>query len=304
MCRSSDNDHKDREQSEGMRRVTAALFLGSLLAVPAAYAQSDRGQATAQPGVQSQQKLREARYQIGQMERLLEGAVEHGATVIRDRLQASVSGGDMLLTETARARGFRLDGYGVFFDVEVPSLEGTLFWNTRALDQNGLELSEAWQRLKTMALASGTNDVDTQQALRRIELVLPVSTNLSANLGKTTAEVLPPDAANPVPAPNSAPTPTPRPSPDPILANPNESYRAEIREALIDAMLEHSRGLALEPSEWLTVAARRMDARPRLGIDTDAGTVVLRVRGSDLTAFLGGQITRQDARNRFDVRVF
>ncbi len=272
-----------------MRRVAAILVLGTLLVVSAADAQPAVA-ATPPPATgAAQQELREARYQIGQMERLLEGAVEHGATVIRDRLQASVSG-DMLLTETARARGFRLDGYGVFFDVEVPSLEGTLFWNTRALDQNGLELADAWQRLK--ALASGSNDVDTQQAVRRIELVLPVSSNIPASAG----------ARGDSPGPTVSPLP--RPTADPILANPNESYRAEIREALIDAMLDHSRGLALEPAEWLTVAARRMDARPRLGIDTDAGTVVLRVRGSDLTAFLGGQITRQDARNRFDVRVF
>ena len=65
-------------------------------------------------------RLKESRYQIGQIERLLEGAVEHGATVIRDRLLA-IMPADMLLTENARARGFRLDGYGVFFDVEVPS---------------------------------------------------------------------------------------------------------------------------------------------------------------------------------------
>lgn len=271
-----------------MRRVAAILVLGTVVVVSTAGAQPT---AVATPPATSaaQQNLREARYQIGQMERLLEGAVEHGATVIRDRLQASVSG-DMLLTETARARGFRLDSYGVFFDVEVPSLEGTLFWNTRALDQNGLELADAWQRLK--ALASGSNDVDTQQAVRRIELVLPVSSNIPAATS--------PRGDTPGPTVSSLP----RSTPDPILANPNESYRAEIREALIDAMLDHSRGLALEPGEWLTVAARRMDARPRLGIDTDAGTVVLRVRGSDLTAFLGGQITRQDARNRFDVRVF
>ena len=292
--RSSDSVNDGREQSESMRTVTAALVLGSMLTVSTAYAQAERSSAGSQPAAPSQQKLREARYQIGQMERLLEGAVEHGATVIRDRLQASVSG-DMLLTETARARGFRLDGYGVFFDVEVPSLEGTLFWNTRALDQNGLELTEAWQRLKALAL--GSNDVDTQQAARRIELVLPVSSNVAVSGGTSSA------AASSSGADLTA-SASPRPTPDPILANPNESYRAEIREALIDAMLDHSRGLAIEPAEWLTVAARRMDARPRLGIDTDAGTVVLRVRGSDLTAFLGGQITRQDARNRFDVRVF
>ena len=33
-------------------------------------------------------RIREARYQIGQMERVLEGAVEHGAAMMRDRLLA------------------------------------------------------------------------------------------------------------------------------------------------------------------------------------------------------------------------
>ena len=51
----------------------------------------------------------------------------------------------MLLTENARARGFRLEGYGVFFDVEVPSLEGTLPWSFRTLDQNDLGLDSALQ---------------------------------------------------------------------------------------------------------------------------------------------------------------
>jgi hypothetical protein len=52
------------------------------------------------------------------------------------------------------------------------------------------------------------------------------------------------------------------------------------------------------------VAARRTDDRPRLSIDTDARTVVLSVRGSDLMAFLGGQLTPQEARARIEVRVF
>ena len=53
------------------------------------------------------------------MERVLEGAVEHGAAVTRERLQAYLPA-DMLLSENARVRGFRLEGYGVFFDVAVP----------------------------------------------------------------------------------------------------------------------------------------------------------------------------------------
>jgi hypothetical protein len=92
--------------------------------------------------LQAAAQLREARYQIGQMERLLEGAVEHGASVIRDRL-AAVMPADMLLTESARARGFRLDGYGMFFDVEVPSLAGTLPWSIQTLDQNDLGVDNA-----------------------------------------------------------------------------------------------------------------------------------------------------------------
>src|SRR3972149_419513 len=66
-------------------------------------------------------RQREQRYPIGMMERVLESAVEHGATVTRDRLQALIPA-EMLLSENARARGFRLEGYGVFFDVIVPPL--------------------------------------------------------------------------------------------------------------------------------------------------------------------------------------
>ena len=73
---------------------------------------------------------KQSRYQIGQMERVLEGAVEHGVTNIRDRLQA-LGPTEMLITDNARARGFRLDGYGVFFDVVAPSFDTTVLWSIR-----------------------------------------------------------------------------------------------------------------------------------------------------------------------------
>src|SRR3954467_5998497 len=123
----------------GVKPVMAVMGIVLIAAGPLQAQSADQRPLPAPAPVQSPQsavRLKEARYQIGQMERLLEGAVEHGATVIRDRLQA-IMPTDMLLTETARARGFRLDGYGVFFDVEVPSLAGTL-WSFRTLDQNDL----------------------------------------------------------------------------------------------------------------------------------------------------------------------
>jgi hypothetical protein len=90
-----------------------------------------------------------------------------------------------------------------------------------------------------------------------------------------------------------------------VLTDPNEEYRSQVRDALIDAMLEHSRGLNIGAGEILTVAARRSDDRPRLApVDTDARTVVISLRGADLAAFLAGQMTRDEARRRVEVRVF
>ena len=114
--------------------------------------------------------VRQTHYQIGVMERVLEGAVEHGAALIRDRLQAIApdAPAQMLILDNPRVRGFRLDSYGVFFDVEVPSLNGTLTWSLRTLDQNDLGLQSALNVLKSHVNADG--DVGLQQALKRIEL--------------------------------------------------------------------------------------------------------------------------------------
>ena len=88
-----------------------------------------RGRAAPAGGADAPRRARRPNsgYQIGQMERVLEGAVEHGLTITRDRLQALAQvPADLLVSENAHARGFRLEGYGVFFDVEVPSFETTL----------------------------------------------------------------------------------------------------------------------------------------------------------------------------------
>jgi hypothetical protein len=83
----------------------------------------------------------EQRYQIGQMERLLEGAVEHGVTIIRDHLHALAQmQPDTLVSDNAHARGFRLEGYGIFFDVVVPSFETSWTIALRTLDQSDLGL--------------------------------------------------------------------------------------------------------------------------------------------------------------------
>src|SRR5207245_11310475 len=97
----------------------------------------------------------------------------------------------------------------------------------------------------------------------------------------------------------------PAPAADPILSDPDEAYRTEVTKALKDAMLDHSSSLSIAADEWLTIAARGNDDRPRLApADSDSRTRVLRLRGSDLAAFLARQITREDALQRIEVRLF
>ncbi len=104
--------------------MRTSISVVTLLVLAAAPLAAQPGQARPTP------QQRDQRYQITTMERVLEGAVEHGAKVTRDRLQAS-SWPEMLLSDNARVRGYRLDGYGLFFDVAVPMLEGSMTWGLK-----------------------------------------------------------------------------------------------------------------------------------------------------------------------------
>jgi hypothetical protein len=241
---------------------------------------------------------RHSRYQIGQLERLLEGAVEHGLNMVRERLQSVAQmPADLLVSDNAHARGFRLEGYGVFFDVSVPSFDASMTWSLRTLDQNDLALDSALKAIQNYVKNSG--DVNLEQALRRVELqVNPATLARSAT---------PQQAGGRTVTASAASTPAnPPPPPDPILADPNEAYRTEVLQALKDAMLDHSSSLDIGPTEWLTIAAKgNSDDRPRLApADTDSRTRMIRLRGSDLAAYLARQITRAEALQRIEVRVF
>jgi hypothetical protein len=258
----------------------------------------------------------EQRYQIGQMERVLEGAVEHGVTVTRDRLQTLAQmPADMFVSDNAHARGFRLEGYGVFFDVIVPSFETTLTWTLRTLDQNDLGLDSAIRALETHIKTSG--DPSLEQALKRVELqVRPAALARTPEPDTTPAKQVASSAAiAPTPDrgdPQTAATPdradaqaAPPLADDPILQDPGAAYRAEVISALKDAMLAHSRSLSIAPNEWLTIAAKGNEDRPRLApADSDARTRLIRLKGSDLADFLAGRITREEALDKIEVRVY
>ena len=272
-----------------MTRLASILTVGTIAATAAA-------PAGAQPA-SAQRSAAEQRYQIGQMERVLEGAVEHGVTITRDRLQALAQvPADMLVSDNAHARGFRLEGYGVFFDVVVPSFETTLTWSLRTLDQNDLGLDSALRTLQSYIKTAG--DPNLEQALKRLELQVN-----PAVLARTSL----PDVAGARNATGSAASVDDKAAAaaDPILADPNEAYRTEVMQALKDAMLAHSSALNIGAGEWLTIAAKGNDDRPRLApADNASNTRVLRLKGSDLADFLAGKIAREEALQRIELKVY
>jgi hypothetical protein len=257
----------------------AAVLLAAAIAVP----------------VSAQDAARPDRYQISQLERMLEGAVEHGAAVVSDRLQGALPG--LLISENARARGFRLDGYGVFFDVAVPSLQSTMPWIFRTLDRNDLGLATALAALRAHVDADG--DESLRQALLRIELqVAPVvataapasapagSRGQSGSAATVSAQSLPPAT-------------------DQLLEDPREAFHTEVRQQVVDALLDFASALGIGPDEWVTVALRPDEDTPLVAPAADDGfTMTIRVRGRDLAAFRGGQLTQAQARQRVEVRLF
>ncbi len=250
----------------------------------------------------------QARFQIAVMESVLERAVEHGAQELSAIVRTAAP--DMfLLSGAAQARGFRLDGYGVFFDVQVPALRQSMAWSLRTmLDQNNMALTTAMQQLRQYVdkVPDKTQRQHLEQALKRVELQVgpadaPAATDAASGRGApggptATADIGGPVAATAAAAPNR---------PDSALwTNPGEVYTNEVKNALMDAMLDYTAALAVAPEEWLTVAARDNEPRLNPGDLYDVSTIVLRIKGSDLAAFRADRLSREDARKRVEVREF
>ena len=228
-----------------------------------------------------------ARQQIAIMESVLESAVANGAENVVRQVRA-VMPGMLLLTGAPRARGFRLDGYGVFFDVDVPEMRRSVTWTLRTLiDESGLAASALAELRSTLDLITDPQvRAEAERAIQRIERqVGPLVGVRSGPAAAVAAPGLPPGV-------------------DPLLLeNPSAAYTNEVRTALVDAMLQTSTSLEVGPDEWLTVAARdNYSGQPFVPDSADLPTLVLRVRGSDLAAFRVGHITLDEARGRVQTR--
>ena len=77
----------------------------------------------------------QARQQVAAFEGALENAVRQGAQMLNQRLQQSNTDNVVMLAGLTRARGFRLDDYGVVFDVEFPSMRRSMVWSIQELER-------------------------------------------------------------------------------------------------------------------------------------------------------------------------
>jgi hypothetical protein len=250
-----------------------------------------------------------ARQKIFMMEGVLERAVTVGIDSFRQQLSA-VMPDDMLLVtgDGPQARGFRLDGYGVFFDVEVPGVRPSLAWSLRTMNETAALFARDLQQVRAQ-LAQSVPDpqrrVEMERVLARIQAqVAPTAAPPPARTADRTvasAALAPQAEAQVAPAPVAAAPARPAPTVD-----PGEVFTQSVKTALIDAMLENSGSLIIAPEEWLTVAARD-NAQGNRFVASDPSnvmTLVLRVKGSDLAAFQARRLTADEVRKRVEVREF
>ncbi len=273
-----------------------------------------------------------ARYRVRQMESVLERAVQHAADMMRRRLQTMPP--DVLaLAGAPRAQGFRIEGYGLFFSVEVPRLSESVNWALRILSQD----SDARVLASLQKVAASEQDpavrADLERAIRTVQLQLSVASPLAARPSPR-RQALPPapviaersEPATVVAADRAAAPGPPQPAsiapqavspPGPatgasapltpqaeVFQDPSEAYEHEVKQALMDAVLDYAGSLDLPEREFVTVAARDAGYMAFPDTASDMVTVTLSVRAADLKAFRALRISREEARTRVVVREF
>ena len=194
--------------------------------------------------------------QISLLEGTLTGAVKLAAGRVAKEVQSRTNNTNFFAGE-ARAKGFTLDGYGVFVYIEIPTLDLTV---TLMVDQMEREAQR-----RSDGLTATANKLD----------------------GALTAKE----------APSAKDTLR-------DVQDTGQKYRDAVKLALIDAMLDYTKNLELKPEEWLSVAARGSESALTPGEILQLTTVILRVKGSDLADYLAGRLTKDEARQKVEVRQF
>lgn len=283
--------------------VIRGFALMALLAVtaPAASAQ----EVASVGGLAPAPEQMRVRFQVAAMEGVLERAVQLGARRLSQQVQ-SVSPDMLVIGGVARAKGFLLDGYGVFFDVDVPALRRSVAWSFRQLGRSdGPGSADSAITSLRRHLSSVSDPVirrEMEDAIQRLARVVgPMPSPGPAGVGPGVQQV---SSGTPQVAISGAPTGL-TPQQAAIIDDPGLAYTNEVKSALVDAMLDYGTPIPITDDQWLTIAARDdNDSRLGGGDPYDVSTIVLRISGADLAAFRAGKLTRDEALAKVEAREY
>lgn len=244
------------------------------------------------------------RFQIAAMEGVLERAVQLGARRLSQQVQ-TVSPDMLVIAGSARAKGFMLDGYGVFFDVDVPALRRSVAWSFRQLGRPDGSVETAITSLKRNL--PSVNDPaarrEMDEAIQRLaRIVGPMQAPVPGGVGPGVQQV---SASAGAQSSASGLPPSVTPQQAAIIDDPGLAYTNEVKSALVDAMLDYGAPIPIGNDQWLTIAARDdNDSRLGGGDPYDVSTIVLRISGADLAAFRAGTLTRDEALAKVEAREY
>ncbi len=231
------------------------------------------------------------------MEASLERAVQSGIqSAINQMPGVQFQGPPMWVSP--RARGFQIDNYGIFFDVEVPVLPASITWSISVINRNNeIALVNEINQLKTIvqSVPDETKRTELRKGLDRMQArVSAASLSEPAPPPQGSQQATLVSSGSPAAASPAAPY-APVPGPDDL----DKIYTREVQKALTGVMLDYGTSLQIAPDEWFTVAAS--ESRGSFG-PPDTMTMYLSIQGKDLAALRAKQITPEEAAKRVVAR--
>jgi hypothetical protein len=298
-----------------MKILTSTIVLAALACAAPVAAQNASPQAAPKPV-----NMGDLRHHIYVMEGALARAVDFGAKQLNREI-AQVMPSVFMLEGEASARGLYLDGYGVFFDVSIPTMRQSMVgWSLRLmLEQDAATSQAAINELKKSM--QGVTDQATrarmENAVRQLERAnaqnvqnVPVRGDSVIAPGVVTpsAEAIPTGAAAASGMSNVRPAPPPSALRDSLwVKDPDRAYTEAVTRALVDAMIDYSAPMQIGSDQWLTVAARDDEGRDSLAPPdpmVEVVTWIYRIKGSDLQEYRQGRIDRDEVRRRVQLSQF
>jgi len=273
------------------------------------------GEQTAPAAAATPPSLESRRDELRVMEMALIQAVQKGAQELARQLKVSDPGSAFVMG-TGRARGFVLEGYGLFFDVDVPEMRQSVVWSMQMVELMN-QRANAEQFLRNSTPDDPRRAMAGEQ-IRRIDRMMAAAAQGTLSLPAPTQnmQLAAPErgiigaqnvADGTVAPPGSALTASPAPPVPPTAVaagDPNALYTSAVKNALIDSMLLFSSALRIADNEWLTVAASDSTGPPIPGGLDDSSRIVIRIKGADLAAFKAGKLTRPEMLKKVEVREF